>query len=95
VSGFTWHRRELPPWERSRGHTAEHGLDLGEGGWVVCRHCYMHRERFTGWQVAYAPCGLKGPRPSIVVLLFATRTLGAAKALTDLWAATVPRGEDG
>ena len=93
-----WLRHELSPWERQRGNSAEYGLHLHDaskldGGdqWIQVRRSQVRLEE-TGrfvvrWVAMWAPAGFRGVHPHIVVLLFATRTLAAAKRLVDVWAA--------
>jgi hypothetical protein len=85
-----WTRYDLAPWVKSRGNTAVHGLKLGDRSWVELRKYRDHDLNRTVWLALWAPAGFDGLYPSIVVKLFETRRLLAAKLLVELWASTKP-----
>jgi hypothetical protein len=88
-----WVRHEFPEWERMRGNTAEHGLCVGGESWIVLRKNREPSTRRICWVAIWGPAGFRGIHPHIVIVLFATRRLAAAKALCELWAAASPGGQ--
>lgn len=82
---LTWIRHEVAPWERTKGYTAEYAVHLGKESWIIVGKRRVFDSGKPRWTALWAPAGFRGVGPHIVVILFATRTLAAAKALVELW----------
>ena len=86
---MTWVRHEQAPWYRKPA-PAEYGFMLPDYTWVVLRR-QRGTEKSAGlrWVAVWGMAGYHGIGPSIVCVLFQTRTLKAAQMLTELWAQEV------
>lgn len=79
-----WIQHHQPPWYQ-RPAPMEYGLELNDGTWLtISKH--RHEEGGWWWDVVWAMTGLRGQGTSLVLRLFTTRRIMAAKALGMIWA---------
>lgn len=85
-----WTTYPNPPFARGPRRTAQWAASAGEKAWYVIQRCDGGKTKPPlKYQVIFAPLGLGDP-VNIVMALFGTRRLAAAKALAELFASTKP-----